>query len=747
MQLVSKEFEQAMKLPFRNRAYIRVSIGVINSDAQNNAEVDLQKTELTYFANEIYPFNGYSVDKMYVTCEQDLSKVDGSMYFLPKKNSLYELYNAGIVTNEILGSVRIDFRGVVGLDIKGLTIDFGECYPNIFTIETDTGIKSYENNKALFTTEDSFDGTSYILITPSSMVNGQGRLRIHKMSFGIANMFGNEKVISCSANEFVSPISESIPSMDISLKIDNRDLYYSVDNPKSSFAYMEEGQEVKVAFGYDVTGNGDIEWLPDTTTYLDTWSADDAEANFTSTDRFYQLSGTYYRGLYRKSGISLYDLAIDVLKDAGITDVREFYIDNYLKKVIVYNPLPPVSHAEALQIIANAGRCVLREDRSNKIFISSSFVPDMIAELEDKTPFSKMDNILKDTKKAAYAMASNDFSSVNGNIFFLPKDEKYLETGYVSESVADSEGIFKKNPKIVINAETAFTAFGILVDFRNTAPSNFKITTYKENVKIEEFLFENTNLEFNTDTQFLDFDKMELEITKGYPNARVVIDKIIIGDRTNYELNRKTDLLKNPTGIRQKKIKNINVIRTIYRESQDGFHELASETVLFSGTTEYIVYFTYPSYGFQVKTPDNPNIKVEILDSSNYFLKLRFSNIEKQTDVKFVVNGYEYVSDENNYTANHNPHGQEVSWNNPLISTIEQAKDLEEWLASHYLGDVDYEIEWRGDPRVEANDLFYLDLKERESSLIRSYKNELEFNGSWSGRMKARKVGAPWQKI
>lgn len=745
MQLVSKEYEQAMKLPFRNRAYIRVSIGVINSDAQNNAQVDLNNTKLTYFSNHSSLFNGYLVNKMYATAEQNFSKIDGSMYFLPKQDSGYELYNSGIVTNEILGSVRIDFRGIVGLDIKGLTIDFGEYYPTQFTIRTDKGIKAYKNDKAIFITEDSFDGTSFITITPSGMLNGQGRLRIHQMSFGIANMFGNEKVINCNTTEFVSPISESIPSMDVSLEIDNHDLYYSVDNPESALSYMETGQEVKIAFGYDVTGNGDIEWLPDTITYLDTWSADDTKANFTSTDRFYQLSETYYRGLYRTSGISLYDLAIDVLKDAGITDTREFFVDTYLKKVIVYNPLPPVSHAEALQIIANAGRCVLREDRSNKIYISSSFVPDMIAESDDKTQFSSLSNLLKDTKKSAYAMSSNDFSKVDGSVFFLPKDNKYLETGYVSESVSNNEGIFSKNPKIVINAESSFTAYGLLISFRNTAPKKFKITTFKENVKVEEISFENTDLEFNTDTQFLDFDKMELEITKGYPNARVVIDRITIGDGTNYELDRKTDLKSNPTGIRQQKIRNINVKRTIYRESQDGFHELTNETVRFSETTDYIVYFTYPSYGFKVTIPDNPNIKAEILDSSNYFLKIRFSNITKQTDIKFVVSGYEYVADENNYTVKHNPNGQDISWSNPLISNMEQAKDLEEWLASYYLGDVDYEIEWRGDPRVEANDLFYLNLKERESSLIRTYKNELKYNGGWSGRMKSRKVGVPWQ--
>ena len=772
MQLVSKEYEQTMKLPFRNRAYIRVSIGVINSDAQNNAQVDMESTKLAYFSNRSHPFNGYVVDKVYATCEQDFSKVDGSMYFLPQKGMGYELYNNGIVTNEILGSVHINFHGILGLDIKGLTIDFGEYYPTRFTIETDKGIKSYENNKSFFITEDSFDGTSYIIITPSIMVNGQGRLRIHQMNFGIANMFGNEKVISCSINEFVSPISDNIPSMDVSLKIDNQDLYYSVDNPESALAYMETGQEVKVAFGYDVTGNGNIEWLDDISTYLDTWSADDVEANFTSTDRFYQLSGTYYRGLYRPHGISLYELGLDVMRDAGITDEREFYLDPYLKKIIVYNPMPVVSHAEALQIIANAGRCILREDRLRRIYIKSSFVPDMIANSDNQEKYSNIRNLLRDTKKKSYAGCSNNYSVVDGTMFFAPRNAKdfFRDTGYVSESVyeinpkgsvgkrlsfrfsddrrvlTEDEGVWTVGePIIVVDLETSFEAFGLIVRFRSVAPEQFVIKTYLEGVAVEEFIVDNPEIEYITDRHFKLFDKMELLFTKGYPNSRLFIDNILIGDVTNYELNRMTDLVENPIGTRQQKIRNINVKRTIYRKSKEGFRELTTETVSFSENSEYIVYFSYPSYGFEVTLPDNPSIQTEILDSSNYFLKIRLFNITKTTDVKIVISGYEYVADENIYIGNHNPNGRDIEWGNPLISTIGQAKDLEEWLASYYLGSVEYEIGWRGDPRIEANDLLYLDLKDRDRTLIRSYQNELEFNGAWSGKIKARKAAISWQ--
>ena len=744
MQLVSKEYKEAMKLPHRNRAYIRVSIGVVNSDAQNNASLD-EETELTYYADGKKPFDGYTVTKPYATAEQNFSKVDGSMYFLPKETDGYSYYNNGIVTNDILGSVYISFGGLVGLDIKGLTIDFGECYPTQFTIQSDSGTKSYENDKQLFTTEDSFDGSSYFVITPITMLGGQDRMRIYQMTFGIANTFSNDKVINCSMKDYVSPISETIPSMDVSLTIDNQDLYYSPDNPESAIAYMEIGQEVKVSFGYDVTGNGDIEWLPETTSYLNTWSADDVQAKFTATDRFYQLTDTYYKGLYRPDGITLYDLALDVLNDAGITDEREYYIDPYLKRIKVYNPLPPVKHSEALQIIANAGRCALYEDRANKIHLNSSFVPDMEVSVNNKTDYSSIENLLKDNRKDAYAIASNDFSLVDGSLFFMPKDGSYKETGYVSNSIADADGNFTENPVITVTLESGFTVFGMIMNFRNVAPQEFVIRTYYLSVLQDTYTIKNPDTEYVTDQQFSDFDKMEIEFTKGHPNARITIDNILIGDVTDYRLTRTRDLMDNPTGTRQEKVKLISVKKTNYRESQEGFKELITEKVTLTEEMEHTVYFSIASYGFQASVKDNESIGVQIVDSSNYFVTVKFTNATAGTEIELVIRGYEYVADESYYRVTHNPNGQEIEWSNPLISTDELARDLEEWIATYYLGDVDYEISWRGDPRVEANDLFYLELKNREDALIRSYQNELTFNGSWSGSMKARKVVMSWR--
>ena len=89
-----------------------------------------------------------------------------------------------------------------------------------------------------------------------------------------------------------------------------------VENKASVIHYLEVGQEVTVRYGYDVR-DGKTIWMDGCVTYLSDWEADDTMMSFNSKDKIDDLSDVYYRGLYRSEGITLYDLALDVLKMQG----------------------------------------------------------------------------------------------------------------------------------------------------------------------------------------------------------------------------------------------------------------------------------------------------------------------------------------------------------------------------------------------------------------------------------------------
>lgn len=740
MQTASLEYKKTIRQLPRNRGYIRATIGIINQEAQNSASA--KESKLAYFSNDTKPFEGNSVSRIYATAEKNFSKIDGTMYFLPEENSSLNLYNNGLVSEDIAGVLYINFKEPAGFDIKGLMIEFGDSYPNMIEIEWDNGKKLYKNENGRFITEDVYEGVTFLKIIP---VNMETRLRIFEITFGIAKTFTNESVLNYSLKEYVSPVSESIPSQDMVLEVDNQSLYYSVDNPESAFAFLETGQEIRVMFGYDITGNGTVEWLPENTCYLKEWKADDIKARFVATDRFDYITGYYYKGLYRENGISLYDLAIDVLNDAGIDDSKEYYLDPYLKNIIVYNPIPPVKSTEALQIIANAGRCILYQDRKKRIHMDSSFVPDMVISTDNKEEYSSVEKLLKSTLKEAYAIQSNDFSIVDGSVLFMPLEGPYKKTGYVSKSIADESGLFLNNPIITITSEASFSVYGLIINFRNVAPKQFVITTYNQGEQVEQHVIDDSELSYVTYETFELFDTMKIEFTKGYPNAKVTIDNILISDITDYTLERSIDIYGNPVGQRKNKVKSISVARNVYKNNSE-IVELALEKVtMIESELIQTVVFSEPVYEISVSA-DSANVNAEIIEKSSYMVVVKF---KKSTSAKeeftYKVSGKKYTIDIFQEKSIYNAHGEEMLWNNPLISNIEHAKDVKDWIATHFLGDVEYEISWRGDPRIDAGDLIYLELKNRDTALTKIYQNTLNFNGAWSSVLKARKAVVSWQ--
>lgn len=740
MQTASLEYKKTIRQLPRNRGYIRATIGIINQEAQNSASA--KESKLAYFSNDTKPFEGNSVSRIYATAEKNFSKIDGTMYFLPEENSSLNLYNNGLVSEDIAGVLYINFKEPAGFDIKGLMIEFGDSYPNMIEIEWDNGKNLYKNENGRFITEDVYEGVTFLKIIP---VNMETRLRIFEITFGIAKTFTNESVLNYSLKEYVSPVSESIPSQDMVLEVDNQSLYYSVDNPESAFAFLETGQEIRVMFGYDITGNGTVEWLPENTCYLKEWKADDIKARFVATDRFDYITGYYYKGLYRENGISLYDLAIDVLNDAGIDDSKEYYLDPYLKNIIVYNPIPPVKSTEALQIIANAGRCILYQDRKKRIHMDSSFVPDMVISTDNKEEYSSVEKLLKSTLKEAYAIQSNDFSIVDGSVLFMPLEGPYKKTGYVSKSIADESGLFLNNPIITITSEASFSVYGLIINFRNVAPKQFVITTYNQGEQVEQHVIDDSELSYVTYETFELFDTMKIEFTKGYPNAKVTIDNILISDITDYTLERSIDIYGNPVGQRKNKVKSISVARNVYKNNSE-IVELALEKVtMIESELIQTVVFSEPVYEISVSA-DSANVNAEIIEKSSYMVVVKF---KKSTSAKeeftYKVSGKKYTIDIFQEKSIYNAHGEEMLWNNPLISNIEHAKDVKDWIATHFLGDVEYEISWRGDPRIDAGDLIYLELKNRDTALTKIYQNTLNFNGAWSSVLKARKAVVSWQ--
>ena len=421
MYNVSQAYKESMKQPVINHSYMKVMLGLINQEAQMSAQVE---TRSQYTAYSEFPtlFTKNDIGNMYASYEQEFWKADGSMHFLPRSPTNYR--KNGLITEDLFTSnLLIGFSfGYGASDIRGLTVQFGHNYPTQFTVITSDGTEyQFENDSDKFETEQVFENTDSLALRIESMNVPNNRVRIYYVKFGLGLEYDNEWIMSADSSSVLSAINEDLPEVNFSVTLKNDDQRFNVDNPSSEINFLESGQNLSVSYGYEL-GDGDIEWMQLHSLLVSEWSADDTQATIKAVDRFKYMSASYYKGVYYEDGISLYDLAELVLEDAGI-ESADYYLDSYLQKVIVHNPLPNVTHKEALQIIANAGRCIMDYDRYGRIRIYSAFIPEytIFANLEEY--YSNAENVMENTEKIHYASYTQDFWLADGSMYFLPRNE------------------------------------------------------------------------------------------------------------------------------------------------------------------------------------------------------------------------------------------------------------------------------------------------------------------------------------
>lgn len=738
MQPASNGYKEMMRRKWRNPlSRLRVTIGLINQQAQSSAYIP-EPSRYTYYSNLVKPMDNYQVKELYASCDQGYTKVDGSMYFLPR-DATDVVLNQGIVSDDLLGAIEIRFP--VQYDIKGLTVEFGKAYPVVFTIISDNlTLKVTDNADGHYVTEEIFEGATFLRFVPVVMVNGQSRFRINQITMGIGIYFDSKKILSATKKEHISPISEELPTIDFDVTVDNKDRAYDVENEESTVNFLEIGQRIEVLYG-QAMDDGTIEWIPGTSLALKSWSADDTEMDFQASDCFDGMDGTYYRGQCHPDGMSLYDIAVDVLTDARV-DYRDYWIDPYLKDVLVANPMPVVAHKEALQLIANAGRCILYQDRTGRIILKSSFMPDMSAASDNETYFSHAAAILDHAEKETYALSGQDYTGVSGTQYFLPRqtDEiTYLNTGYVSEAVAGDNGLFADNPTVGITMEAAYKCFGLTLEFGQNWPDTVVFHAYYNGVLQEDYMVSGLTQTYVVSHEFPEFDFLELEFVRGCPNNRVILDNITFGDSTDYILEYGVELTKTPKGTQLTRVRELQVVRTMYNLSTEDTKELVRETIAVTEQDkQYTFYLSNASYDLSVGLIEpSEGQTATIIGSSAYYATVELTGIVGAAEV--VVTGKEYLITQTKVSRQLNPTGSLEAWENPLVSNGAHAVNLADWIGDYLKSDREYDLQYRGEPRIDANDIAFLENKYVPDLLIRVTDHTLKFNGGLSGTIKARR--------
>lgn len=740
MQKVSKAYKESMKSSLRERAYIMISFGLVNQEAQAKATVD--SGSYAYYSNKDNIFGEHIDDTVYATLEEEFTKVDGSMFFLPRATEGGRYYDTGIISDKLVSEAQCEVvisLNTIATDFKGLTINFGENYPVDFDIVGSTGqtIEFRGNTKSKWSTEEVLENTTYIKLVFYKMKNPQSRLRIYSIMFGYGLVYYNDSVMSSTLDSYVSPIGADVPQFDFSVTLKNYDHYFNVDNPNSAINYLETGQEMDIMYGYQTPGSDTIEWIQGNHLWCSEWESDDNTATIRCQDIFRNMDGEYVKGLYSAAGKSYYALAEEILKDAGIS---EYYIDPRLKKLYSNNPIPRVKYKEALQIIANACRCVLTQSRDGKVQIKSNFMPSASIATNGEETYSNAANVLTDTPKVEYATLAGNYTPTDGTMFFLPRNGKAaLTTGYVSKEISGSNGTFTKNPIVTITMEAIRAYYGLKLVFGTALPAAFTIRTYKGGEPVNEYPVEKDEISTTSIIlrDFDNFDVMKIEFTKtAEPYNRIVLNYFSLSDVVDFTMNRRDMTSSSPKAIKQELIKEVIVPCYTYQENNREENLVYEDIDVVAGEVE-TYYIQDPSYGYKVKL-DEVEGKATVVAWSNYFVTIKFN---VTGSFKLEVQGYRYKIVEKYATVSLNARGKTVKWKNPLISNTTMANELAAWLADYYTAGIEYEYDTRGNPELDATDIVYQENEFHDGMRVNIYRHTVNFKQAFSGRVTARRIG------
>ena len=269
---------------------------------------------------------------------------------------------------------------------------------------------------------------------------------------------------------------------------------------KASASVSTSSAGIKIAQGYSsagisVTAKGrfavrDIEWVPLGTFWSLDWDSPDdtLEATVTARDRMEMLRKSTFQTSQVLQNKSLYELAEIVLQDAGLTS-DEYIIDTALQNIVVpYSWFNPVSHREALRLIAEAGLAAAFQNRDGKIQIESFLISgdEPVLEITEDDYFpplrapSRQDQvaneIIVDTQPLRPATTPEEVYKSNESVTIPASTTKTITAFYNSPPVIEATASLDNPPAGVSITEATYYGWGASIKIQNTNATGKQVT-------------------------------------------------------------------------------------------------------------------------------------------------------------------------------------------------------------------------------------------------------------------------------
>lgn len=316
----------------------------------------------------------------YGTFERDYFLLDGNTYIPPVENvGDSEL---GWWSNVICGSNGlfattpiITFNFTEPHSSIGLTLTFDKQaneYASDFRIEAFgpnneliTNDLITDNLNPVYYYEEPLDNYKKIIITIIKWATPNRRARLVEVDFGVVREYTGEKLISLKILEEMDLLASTVPSNEMQFVLDNSDQAFNILNPNGIYRFLKPNQEMTAQIGL-LIGEQKFEWIPMGKYYLSEWTVEEGAmtSTFIGRDIFTKLDASTYTILLQNT--NLYDLAVSVLTEAG---VEKYEIDASLSDITTFGFREAIKTREALQMIAIAGKSVVRQNRDGAIVL------------------------------------------------------------------------------------------------------------------------------------------------------------------------------------------------------------------------------------------------------------------------------------------------------------------------------------------------------------------------------------------
>lgn len=739
MKMVSNSYKATMNQPVRPTSQFQARLEMLDRGVEDNSTVEQSlKAE---FATSVFD-KAHECD--YLTFEQNYMMVGGNSLILPESN-----YKANGFVSSVLANDAGEFTQIPTIEVRfasvknfvGMTYTFSKTYPK--RIRLSAYLKGTLVRQAIVepTALEYVDEHNHIpdcdkvIFEFLSMGEPYRRLRISRMVFGLVKIFSNAEILSTQHDIQVDPISSSLPSNTLVMNVLNFDKDYNPDNPHGMWEYFKNGQPLQVRYGTIV--DGETEWVDSAYLYLsDAPTVRENTATFQASDTISYLTDTYYRGQYRAEGISLYDLAVDVLNDAGVSD---YELPNALKTVMTCAPMPVLPHRECLQIIANAGRCVLYTDTSGKIVMRLQLNADVSISDNGHLMWANSDKTRTGGANYDYITFEPNKWKIDTNVRYIVPDDlsECRETCFVSEAMSDNRGVFREHPKLFVKYSLPVSSYQFQISFDSIneayAP-DFNVIFSKDGKIIRTAEVRgNTEVVYTVNDEVVGYTLVTIEIlTTNKPNNRIRVEAIDNGRVTDFYLDYQLALSR-PTVTKTEELKSVDVTVHSYivRNSVEPLYD--------SGEIE-----VHGEERLQVSYVPSVNTVASVsggeIVSSELYAESGFITVRADGVVQVKVDGNPLNEKQSTVSVRESKTGQICPLNNPLITDAALAQDVGMWVGSYLKNRNSYETNFRQDFRLDANDVIYFQSDFEEMIPVRITRLQYKLPGQ-TGAINVRRLG------